>query len=74
METGLLIESLYKQLLENPFIYPSIPPPTNPSIHPINQALRFLPYPVQQCDYLSPNLNQRLQIYFLEKLIKKNSG
>lgn len=69
METGLLIESLYKQLLENPFIYPSIHPPTNPSIHPISQALRFLPYPVQQCDYLSPKLNQRLQIYFLEKLI-----
>ena len=38
-----------------------IHPPTNLSIHPIKQALRFLPYPVQQCDYFSPYLNRRLE-------------
>ena len=69
MEMGLLIESLYKQLLGNPFIYPSIHSPTNPSIRPINHVLRFLPYPIQQCDYFPPNLNQRLEFYLLEKLI-----
>ena len=38
-------------------------------IHPVNQALRFLPYPIQQCDYFSANLNQGLELYLLEKLI-----